>query len=77
MAEPSELAFCRKVKHKKVFDTCPGFFENLEQVPDGALKTFYLKYGWNCGMDVPRDLEFCRKLKHQNKFGVLKTLFVK
>jgi len=25
----------------KIYDTCPGVFQNLDQGPDGALKTFF------------------------------------
>ena len=45
MDEPTDLKFCREVKHLKVFDMCLAFFQNLDQGPDGALKTVFLKYG--------------------------------
>ena len=34
-----------KIEHQKIFDTCLGVFQNLDQGPDGALKTVVLKYG--------------------------------
>ena len=37
---------------------CPGFFQNLDQGHDGALKTVFLKYGYNFGMDETTDLKF-------------------
>ena len=43
--EPRGLKICRELKHQKIFDTCPGFFQNLDKGPDGALKTVFLKYG--------------------------------
>ena len=45
MDEPRGLKFCREVKYQKIFDTCSGFFQNLDQESDGALKTVFLKYG--------------------------------
>ena len=37
--EPGDLRYCREVKYQKIFDTCPGVFQNLDQGPDGVLKT--------------------------------------
>ena len=36
--------FFQKIEHRKIFDTCLGVFQNLDQGPDGALKTGFLKY---------------------------------
>ena len=44
MDEPTDLKFCRDVKHQKVFDVS-WIFPNLDQGPEGALKTVFLKYG--------------------------------
>ena len=38
-----------KLKNLKIFDTCPGFPQNLDQGPDGTLKTFFFKYRYNFG----------------------------
>jgi len=38
MDEPRGLKFCRELKYQKIFDTCPGVFQNFDQGPDGALK---------------------------------------
>ena len=40
--EPRGLKFCRELKHQKIFDTCPGVFQNLYQGPDEALKIVFL-----------------------------------
>ena len=61
MDEPTDLKFCREAKNQKIFDTCPGFLQNLDQGPDGALKTFFLKHAYNFGMDEPRDPKFFLK----------------
>ena len=45
MDEPRGIEFCREVNYQKIFDTCPGFFQNLDQGPYGALKNVFLKYG--------------------------------
>ena len=39
--ESRGLKFCRELKHQKIFDTCPGVFQNLDQWPDGALKIVF------------------------------------
>ena len=70
MHEPTDLKFCREVKHQKIFNTCPGFFQSLDQGPDGALKIIFLKYGLNFGMDKPRELKFCRGVKHLKIFDI-------
>ena len=31
--------FFKNVEHQKIFDTCLGVFQNLDQGPDGVLKT--------------------------------------
>ena len=36
--------FFHKIEHQKIFDTCPEVFQNLDQGPNGALKTVFLKY---------------------------------
>ena len=36
--EPRGPKFCRELKHQKIFETCPGVFQNLDQGPNGALK---------------------------------------
>ena len=41
MDEPTDLKFCREVKNQKIFDTYLGIFQNLDQGPDGALKTVF------------------------------------
>ena len=41
MDKPRDPKFCRRVKHLKIFDTCPGVFQNLDQGADGALKTVF------------------------------------
>ena len=78
MDEPAELKFCREVKNQKIvikqccnqkiFDTCPGFLQNLDQEPDGALKTVFLKYSYNFGIDEPTDLKICEEVKYQKIF---------
>ena len=65
MDEPIYLKFCRELKHQKIFHTCLRAFQNLDQGPDGALKTVFLKYGQKFGMAEPSELTFCRKVKHQ------------
>ena len=50
----------REVKYQKIFDTCPGFLQNLEQGPDGALKTFFL---------------LCREVKNQKIFDTYLGIF--
>ena len=40
-----DLKFSREVKHAKIFDTYPGVFQNLDQGPEGILKTVFPKYG--------------------------------
>jgi len=75
MDEPRGLKLFREVKYEKIFDTCPGFFQNLDQGPDGALKTFFLKYAWNFGMDEPTDLKFCREVKNQKIFDTCPGFF--
>ena len=35
----------KKIEHQKIFDTCLGVFQNVDQRPDGAVKTVFLKYG--------------------------------
>ena len=49
MDEPRDQNFFLKIEHRKIFDTCLGVFQNLDQGPDGALKTVFLKYGWSFG----------------------------
>ena len=73
--------FRREVKHQKIFDTCSRILRNLDQWPNGALKTVFLKYGWNFGMDKPKHLKFCREnldayqnLDQRPLGGVLKNL---
>ena len=68
MVEPTDLKFFREVKNQKIFDTCNGFLQNLDQGPDGALKTVFLKYGYNFEMDKPTDLKFRRGVKNKKIF---------
>ena len=51
--EPKGLKFCRELKHQKIFGTCPGVFQNLDQGSDGALKNIFVKYGWKLEMYEP------------------------
>ena len=39
--EPRGLKFCREVKYRKIFNTCLGFFLDLDQGPEGALKFMF------------------------------------
>ena len=39
--ESRGLKFCRELKHQKIFDPCPGVFQNLDQGPDGALEIVF------------------------------------
>ena len=90
--KPIGLKFSRVIKHAKIFDKCPGVFQNLDQGPDGVPETVFPKYGKNFGMEESRDLKFCREVKHQKIFdncpgiyrnldqgsdGVSKTVFPK
>ena len=42
MNEPRDPKFFLKIEHQKIFDTCLGVFQNLDQEPNGALKLFFL-----------------------------------
>ena len=53
-----ESGFFLKGRALKIFDTCLGIFQNFDQGPDGALKTFIFKYRYNFGTDEPRDPTF-------------------
>ena len=53
-----DLKFSGEVKHAKIIDTSPGVFKNLDQGPDGVLKTVFPKYGQDFGMDESKDLKF-------------------
>ena len=37
---------------------CLGVFRNLDQEPDGVLKTVFFKHGQNFGSDEPKDPKF-------------------
>jgi len=50
--KPRDLKFCSGVKYLKIYDMCPRIFQNLDQGPDGVLKTVFLKYGWSFGMEL-------------------------
>ena len=39
---PETRIFFKRVEHQKIFDMCLGIFQNLDQGPDGALKTVIL-----------------------------------
>ena len=75
MDEPTDLKFCREVKNQKIFDTCPGFLQNLDQGPDGALKTVFFKNRQNFGRDEPRDPNSFLRVKHQKIFDTCLTVF--
>ena len=63
MDEPTDLIFCRGVKHKKIFDMCPGFFKNLDQGHDRALKAVFIKYGWKFIMFEAKNMKICRQVR--------------
>ena len=75
MDEPRGIKFCREVKYQKIFDTSLGVFLNLDQGHDVALKTVFLKYDLNFGMNEPTDLMFCREVKHQKVFDMCPGFF--
>ena len=54
---------------------CREFFQNLDQGRDGALKTVFLKYGFNFGMNEPTDLKFRREVKNQKIFDICPGFF--
>ena len=41
MDKPRDPIFFKKIEHQKIFDTCLGVFQNLDQGPDGALKIVF------------------------------------
>jgi len=36
--------FFLNTEHRKIFDKCLGVFQNLDQGPEGALKTVFAKH---------------------------------
>ena len=77
MDEPADLKFCKEVKDQKIFDTCPGFLQNLDQGPDEALKTVFLKYRYYFGMNGPRDLKFFSNNRESKNIGHMSRGFPK
>ena len=43
MDEPTDLKFCREVKKQKIFDTCPEFFQNLDQGLENCFSLIWLE----------------------------------
>ena len=92
MGEPTDLKFCREVKNQKIFDTCPGFLQNVDQGPDGTLRTVFLNMVITLeGMNLELR-NFFLNVGHQKIFdtclgvfqnldqgldGALKTVFLK
>ena len=75
MDKPKDLKFFSGLKNLKIYDTCPGIFQNLDQGPDGVPETVFPKYGKNFEMGESRDLKFCREVNHQKMFHMCPGVF--
>ena len=60
-----DLKSSREVKHAKIFDTCLGVFQNLDQGPDRVLKTVFLNMATTLEWENLETCNFFQTIENQ------------